>query len=201
MLNDPQWSQKFLSKQDLIEIEDKIKSLETNTQSEIVLVISNDLFGINRQEYWIKLIIGLFFISYISLIGVGGSVGGSLFVLLLLMIWSYFDYEKNKNNEARLQKLFNDLDLKTKNDNSVLVSIDVKSKKINLLVDKGINDFLNKDELTNMIEKYEKTIADHKNHTIAIVNLLENLGDVCSKIFPPKENNENELPNKVIFKG
>ncbi len=87
---------------------------------------------------------------------------------------------------------------KTRDKTGILLYISLKEKAFQILADKGINQKVKPNTWDELKEQLQKNFADGK-FADGIINTVETMGEILSEHFPIKNDDKNELSNKVEF--
>lgn len=97
------------------------------------------------------------------------------------------------------EKTFNKLGLyKTERRNAVLIYVAYKSKKFAILGDQGINQVVPSDYWETEKDTLGKFLSEGKPGD-GLCEVVRQIGDALSSVFPPVDNDLDELSNEVSY--
>lgn len=99
----------------------------------------------------------------------------------------------------RALEIFNRFDIKnTKNKNGVLIYVAVRDRQFALLGDKGIDEKVGPDFWKKQASLLKQALAE-KRYIPGICATVRSIGESLKKHFPYREDDENELPDDIIY--
>jgi len=200
------------TKEDQIKVEEAIKTVELTTSGEIVPAIfgQSDFYPAShfRLSLFIGLLVPSIFLFFTNLIQdpldilwlqIPGIVLG-YYLAYIPIFKRYFSTKAEKLEEVHqraLQAFFENNLHTTEGRTGILIMISVLEHRVEILADKGINDKVPQDTWNKILEPLVHSLKkDHLGE--GLVHTIVECGKVLSMHFPIKENDKNELSNKIV---
>jgi uncharacterized membrane protein len=101
--------------------------------------------------------------------------------------------------ERYAEVIFDKLDMgNTRDRTGVLILMDMSQRKLRILADFGINEKLASGYLQSMVSQTTWHFNEAR-YTEGLIELVTSLGKKLAMFFPPRADDINELPNRVIL--
>ncbi|MBU0680732.1 MAG: hypothetical protein KKD73_04850 [Proteobacteria bacterium] len=202
----------FFSDQDHGDIEKAISEVETQTAGELAVMVVDQSDSYPEAQIFAGIIFGtgsslaiteLFFNeslwAFLPLAVVGGILFGvvSRYVPFVIRLMGSGQRMETKVKERALQAFYEKGLYKTKDDTGVLFFISLLEHRVWVLADSGIYGKISQAEL----QEYAQLVAlGIKQGTVVtmLCQEIRRIGEVLTQHFPIKDNDTNELSNKVI---
>jgi putative membrane protein len=193
-------------------IEEAVQKAESTTSGEIVPLVVHaadayphaDLVGgIIGQALF--LVAGMWiFPDFDYLLSAGlliaGFIVGFLFVRLTPPVKRYLIGKKVIDTEVYQRALQGFVEhglMKTRDRTGILIMVSLLEHRVRVLADEGINAKVKQGQWDEVVELVLKGIAS-KSLADGLVAAIERCGEILTKDFPIKSDDENELSNKLI---
>lgn len=205
-------AENFFTERENAEIAAAIKEVEKNTSGEIAVMIVDESDSYPEADILSGVIIG----GFVSLVITELFFGDSLTVFMIFFAglslvtgWmtEYFPALKRifiaKNRmdelvrEQAVQSFYERGLHKTRDATGVFFFISLFEHKVWILADTGINSKITPQELQVFAADMAEGIRQGRAADI-LCQEIANLGTVLAEHFPPRQDNENELSNRVI---
>lgn len=185
----PYWLKKYLAKENVASIERTIEKMERTTQAEIVPMIVRSS-SYDRKEMY------LFYLIFLL---AAFLTNNFLFILGVVGVFFLNKYFKRHHVLHRAQAEFNNLGIThTKNDTGVLLFISLQEKKVVILADEKISDFINPVQWEAILDKLTSSIKKGSlGYGIEVA--IEEIATLCAPYAPPVDD-INELSNHLVMK-
>ena len=200
------------TKEDQIKVEEAIKTIELTTSGEIVPAIfgQSDFYPAShfRLSLFIGLLVPSIFLFFTNLIQdpldilwlqIPGIVLG-YYLAYIPIFKRYLSTKAEKLEEVHQRALqaFFENDLHTTEDRTgILIMISVLEHRVEILADQGINDKVPQDTWNKILEPLVHSLKQDRLGE-GLVHTIVECGKILSKHFPIKENDKNELSNKIV---
>lgn len=100
--------------------------------------------------------------------------------------------------ESHARKIFCKLGLeKTRHRNAALICVFSRRKRFTILGDEGINRFVEPAFWENLAGRFSQRLHE-TTHAEALRELIETIGSLMARHWPPEESNPDELPNEIV---
>ena len=200
------------TKEDQIKVEEAIKTVELTTSGEIVPAIfgQSDFYPAShfRLSLFIGLLVPSIFLFFTNLIQdpldilwlqIPGIVLG-YYLAYIPIFKRYFSTKAEKLEEVHqraLQAFFENNLHTTEGRTGILIMISVLEHRVEILADKGINDKVPQDTWNKILEPLVHSLKQDRLGE-GLVHTIVECGKILSMHFPIKENDKNELSNKIV---
>ena len=200
------------TKEDQIKVEEAIKTIELTTSGEIVpaIFVQSDFYPAShfRLSLFIGLLVPSIFLFFTNLIQdpldilwlqIPGIVLG-YYLAYIPIFKRYLSTKAEKLEEVHqraLQAFFENNLHATEGRTGILIMISALEHRVEILADKGINDKVPQDTWNKILEPLVHSLKQDRLGE-GLVHTIVECGKILSMHFPIKENDKNELSNKIV---
>lgn len=202
----------ILEKSETEKIEQTIKEVEKTTSGEVVPMIlkESDFYGVAHlrlsliMNFLSAIILFVFFpyefdsTFYLFLITLFSTLGYVLCFIPFIKRMMLFNDEITEEVNQRAFQAFFENNLHTSRDRTgVLVFVTLLERRVIVLADSGINEKVEEGTWDKVKDEFVEFLK-RKEITSGFVHTLKNIGEILTKHFPIKDDDTNELSNKLV---
>lgn len=209
---------KLFNKQDLLDIEKEVASVERVTSGEIVPVITNKSSKYRSSELVASILFSYLFVFIVyelnsflfwnNKISIFGFIIISFVGVILALLMFRSDLLKKiiinkkimdqKVHDSAFSVFYKYGVNKTKNKTGILIYISLFEKKVVVIADEGINSKVKQTDWNNVVDIIIKGIRTKKAKQ-GIIDGVESCRSLLKESFPVLSDDVNELNNSIII--
>lgn len=214
----PKWSIRYLSKNEIFELESLIESIEAKTSAEVVVVIKQSSTSLKLLPVVLALMTWVLF-SGLEISSrlenlYGYSLVWSLAILFISLVlgtvlaklpgwhrWLQSSEEIQKGTwNCAIQEFYLSKIQATEKGTGILIFVSLFERRVVVLADKAIAAKKNPETWDNLVAQVTDGIRKGSVATGLKIGLKE-AGEILASHFPPGIRNKNELPNAIVFRN
>lgn len=216
-MNNPKWLSGYISDKALGEIELAVKNAEQHTSGEIVPIIIDRSSVVSHVPMVIFAVLSLLFVvvdynGFITHLFPYEVPYSAFFVIFLLLGFVFGQFPslqrvfqlkadlKHQVQVRAMQEFYLSNIYKTRDRTGILIYISIMERQVVVLADQGIAEKLPTntwDEVIQLVLQGKR----QKDLAAGIIQGIHRCGELLHQEFPIKEDDKNELNNKLVIKS